>query len=188
MDKLIVSPKGEKLLRENIAKEEARYREICAAKSDAYHNSGDGWHDNAAYEQLIAEERAAEVRITQLKGQLASLTIVNLPAVRKTDSVHVGAIVKLARHEKKSDVEDEVIWEIMPAGETDIKLNRVAYNAPLAAPLITLEPSDIATIRLKDKVFECEILELFPSREAAGLTPVKEEEIPTKDEDENRGM
>jgi len=148
---------------------EEKHRILGQDKADAYANSGDGWHDNPVYNQLLSNEQASERQISDLREKLATAIIFVPPAKRGTEKVQIGSIVEISQYDEKADTETKVIWEVVPEGETDLKTNRIAYNAPLIEPLMTLHPGETAHVKTGNKSYECEVLRLFESREAAGL-------------------
>ena len=164
-----LSENGRKALAQKLLEAEDMHRVICANKADAYENSGDGWHDNPAYNKLLSDEQASEKRIQELRETLATATIFSPPAKRNTKEVQLGSIVKVNQYDTSTDEEKTVIWEIVPVGDTDISQARIAYNAPLVAPLLGLVPGETTNVTTGKKELECEIIKLFSTREEAGI-------------------
>lgn len=84
------------------------------------------------------------------------------PSVRNVEKVRLGSIVRFTRRYKKSGEEATETWEIVGFGETDVSRNHVAYNAPLGAAMIGMEPGDIKQASTPKGAVEYEIIDLYP--------------------------
>ena len=55
---ILVTRKGEIVLRAKILTLSEEYTKLCRSKAEAYENGGNGWHDNFAYEDLMRQEKS----------------------------------------------------------------------------------------------------------------------------------
>ena len=60
-------------------------------------------------------------------------------------------------------VEEVVVWEIVPWGETDPDAGRIAYNVPLVRPIMGLEVGEEATVDSARGQVTYEVVELLPA-------------------------
>ena len=86
--------------------------------------------------------------------------------MRNVKQVRLGSIVRFVRRYKKFDEEVIEAWEIVGFGETDVTRNHVAYNAPLGAALIGMEPGDTKQAATPKGAVEYEVIDLYLSWDA----------------------
>lgn len=126
---------------------QARQGEICGGETDT-------WHDNAAYDQLVIELRGADKLLSDAYVLLNQVEIVSYPT--NVESIVLGTKVLLEINGKEKE------YSIVGYGESDIKQNKILYEAPLALALLGKEEGDTYIVKINGKEKEIEILEINP--------------------------
>jgi len=164
MGKIYVSEERLKKLQKDLEDTHTELSTLRKEKNLAYTLSGDTWHDNPYFNKLTQDEEGLARRIAEIQQTISNAEIYN-PSVRNVKQVRLGSIVRFTRRYKKLDEEVTETWEIVGFGETDVARNHVAYNAPLGAALIGMEPGDTKQATTPKGAVEYEIIDLYPSWE-----------------------
>ena len=129
-------------------------KDIQAEKNIAYTASGDGWHDNPGFNQLEQKEFQAVNELHQLKLKRDKSILIKTDK-RNTQTIQIGSIVKVQQYFQKNKSSRIVIWEIVGHQESEIKLNKIAYDTPVGIALIGKKKDEnvesILTIHLSYK-------------------------------------
>lgn len=178
-----LSPTG--LLREQ-ANLQALKEKLAATrilKSEAYTLTGDNWHDNPNWNRLEQDEARAIEEIGALDTMIAKSRIFEAPSVRNTASVVLGSILHVEREEQSTGRTEEVLWEIVPYGDTDLPRGRLGYNAPVAQALMGLEVDDAVDQPGKNGPVTYTIIALYQSWEEAERSAPKLVAAPARPDD-----
>ncbi len=158
--KVYMTENGRQILEQKIAEQAIRVKEIQEEKSIAYTASGDGWHDNPGYNQLIQlEERA----ITELKAMEKRLSdsILWLSKERNTEKVQIGSIVCYKLTNIKAGKTIENTFEIVGSGESDLKNKQISYDSPIGNAIWEMPEGYKAEVNLPAGLCKIEIIRLY---------------------------
>ena len=97
-----------------------------------------------------------EGRIAEIEGKLSNAQIIDPSTLDADGRVVFGATVQLLDME----TDDEVRYQIVGDGETDIKLGKVSVNSPIARALIGKEAGDVAEVQAPGGLREYEVLDV----------------------------
>ena len=162
--KYYITEAGKQSLEAKITAQNLKIRTIQAEKNIAYTASGDGWHDNPGYNQLLQLEERAITELKNLEKVLSTSTIWNQP--RSTQRVQIGSIVRFSMQSVRDLVAREVIYEIGGHGESDLHRNCISYTSPIGVALYELLPGAEAEVVIPaGKTWIC-ILDLYPNWES----------------------
>jgi transcription elongation factor GreA len=159
-EKIYMTENGRKILEQKIEKQAIKVKDIQAEKSIAYTASGDGWHDNPGYNQLIQlEERA----ITELKGMEKRLydSILWVVKDRNTQKVQIGSIVLYKLTNKKTGKGVENTFEIVGSEESDLKNKQISYDSPIGSAILEMPIGYKAEVILPAGLSTIEIMHLY---------------------------
>lgn len=157
---IYVSQEGFDSLKAKLETANADLKKIRDEKAIAYTATGDTWHDNPYFNKLEQDERNKMQEVSELNAHIANAHIFSVDE-RNVKRVQLGSIVRLHRYFKVSGQEDELVWEVVGFGETDVKKQKVAYNAPMMQSLMGLSIGDTAEAGSPKGPVEYEILGLF---------------------------
>lgn len=160
--RLYVSRRGLRDLEVQLEKRHAELRAICDERDQAFELSGDGWHDNPYFNKLQLEEANKTKQIAELQNQIRTAVLFDPPARRDTRRVALGAVVRVSIEWHDEGVEEVVVWEIVPFGETNAERGRLAYNIPLVRPIMGLEAGESVTTTTPRGKATFEVIELLP--------------------------
>lgn len=163
---LHVTAEGLERLRTRLKETETRYQDICEQRRVAHELSGDGWHDNPEFNRLQQMESFLNGEMMRLLSDLdrARIFCVNDDA-RPVDRVWLGSVVTLEIVDEDSGDSHEEHWEITGHGESDAPRGLLAYDAPLASAVLTLEPEDWAEeVTLRGKMVSVRVVALHARR------------------------
>lgn len=136
---LHVTEAGLARLRRQLADTESRYRDICEQRRVAHELSGDGWHDNPEFNRLQQMEAFLNTEIKRLLQNLERARIFTVSdGNRPVDRVWLGSVVTLEIVDDDSGETCEETWEITGHGDSHAADGLLAYDAPLAAAVLTL--------------------------------------------------
>jgi transcription elongation factor GreA len=168
MNTIHVTPRGLGFLRDELARVQSEYADLCGERTRAVELSGDGWHDNPYLNHLQQREAALNHEIARLLGLLASAVLLDpVPVPRPTNRTAIGSIVTCAVTDVRTGSEQRQTWEIVGYGETQRDLHRLAYNAPLARALLGCSAGDVVEATLPAGAVEIEIVVLHSDWGAA---------------------
>ena len=130
MNKVPMTVKGEKLLREELDRLLKRRPEISKAIAEA-RELGD-LKENAEYHSAREEQGICEAQIRDIEYKLSVAQVIDVTKQPKSDKVIFGSTVTLI------DVNDDssVTYCIVGDDESDIKKNLISVNSPIARGLI----------------------------------------------------
>lgn len=154
-----------------IAQKEQEYAQIRDHRQVAFELSGDGWHDNPEFNRMQQLEANLNHTLKVLTERLDAMKYIEIhDAMRNQTQVEIGSIVHLRRFDLADDSENDEIWEIRGFDETNLALNHLAYNAPLAAHVMHLHVGDIVEeVQIGSRHFDIEVVKIFADRTQAGL-------------------
>ena len=168
--KYYITETGKQSLEAKIAAQNLRIRNIQAEKNIAYTASGDGWHDNPGYNQLLQLEERAITELKNLEKLLTTSVTWNQPP--STQRVQIGSIVRFAMQGARDRVAQEVIYEIGGHGESELGRNRISYTSPIGAALYELKPGAEVEVQIPAGKTQLRILQLYESWESTRLQAV----------------
>ena len=145
---------------------EARYRDICDQRRVAHELSGDGWHDNPEFNRLQQMEAFLNGEIKRLLADTERARVFTVSdGHRPLDRVWLGSVVTLELvDDENGDIARET-WEITGHGDSNARSGMLAYDAPLAAAVLTLEPGDWAEeVLLRGRSVSVQVLALHARR------------------------
>ncbi len=136
-------------------KKDFRLNEIAMSKS--YQSaSGDGAHDNAEFEYLLANERMLANLINDLTTMINNTEIIEIGEV-PDDIVNVNDVVSLNLLFAKDDKE---FITIRLVGGTSEKDDEVSLNSPLGKAIYRKKIGDVAMYTVNDKKINVEIVSI----------------------------
>lgn len=151
MNKVPMTVKGEKLLREELDRLLKRRPEISKAIAEA-RELGD-LKENAEYHSAREEQGICEAQIRDIEYKLSVAQVIDVTKQPKSDKVIFGSTVTLI------DVNDDssVTYCIVGDDESDIKKNLISVNSPIARGLIGKLEGDEVSINTPGGLKEFEI-------------------------------
>ena len=130
MNKVPLTARGARLLREELQRLKAERPQISAAIGAAREH-GD-LRENAEYHAAKEQQGLAEARIRDIEAKLSLAQIIDVEKLDAGGKVVFGATVHLVNVE----VDTEVRYQIVGEDEADIKQGRISIRSPLARALI----------------------------------------------------
>ncbi|ASK78370.1 transcription elongation factor GreA [Paraphotobacterium marinum] len=151
MNKVPMTVKGEKLLREELDRLLKRRPEISKAIAEA-RELGD-LKENAEYHSAREEQGICEAQIRDIEYKLSVAQVIDVTKQPKSDKIIFGSTVTLI------DVNDDssVTYCIVGDDESDIKQNLISVNSPIARGLIGKLEGDEVSINTPGGLKEFEI-------------------------------
>lgn len=138
-------------------------QKIIDEKTKAYELTGDTWHDNPYFNQQEQRERAMIAKIRKLRADLKDAEIVS--GVRNMASVDIGSIIRC--HCTYPGFDGEKVIEIVGHGEGNPAEGKIDYKTPVGQNLMGHKKGDKVSFKIPRGAAVYEILEFYPSREAA---------------------
>jgi transcription elongation factor GreA len=141
MDKFPMTPRGAKLLRDDLARlKEERPR--IAREIETAREHGD-LSENAEYHAAKEKQGICEARIRDIEARLSLGEIID-PSKLSGDKVMFGAHVTLIN----LDTDEETRYQIVGVEEADIEKGYISIGAPVARSLIGKSLGDEVTVVL----------------------------------------
>jgi len=141
MNKVVLTARGAKLLREEIKRLKTVDRpRITKAIAEARAH-GD-LRENAEYHAAREQQSFAEGRIAEIEGKLGHAHIVDVAQLHADGKVVFGATVVLVL----DGSDTEISYQIVGEDEADIKAGMISVNSPIARALIGKEEGDPVTV------------------------------------------
>ena len=168
--KYYITETGKQTMEAKIAAQNLRIRNIQAEKNIAYTASGDGWHDNPGYNQLLQLEERAITELKNLEKLLNTSVTWNQPP--STQRVQIGSIVRFVMQGTRDRVAREVIYEIGGHGESELGRNLISYTSPIGAALYELKPGAEVEVQIPAGKTQLHILQLYENWESTRLIAV----------------
>ncbi|MGF1699664.1 transcription elongation factor GreA [Photobacterium makurazakiensis] len=154
MDKIPMTVRGEKLLREELDALMKRRPIISQAIGEA-RELGD-LKENAEYHAAREEQGICEAQIRDIEYKLSVSQVIDVTKINNTGKVIFGVTVTLI----DVDTEEEVTYQIVGDDEADIKAGRISVNSPIARGLIGKMQDDEVVITTPGGQREFEISEV----------------------------
>ncbi len=152
MDKVPMTVKGVAALREELDRLRTKERpRIVQAIAEA-RAQGD-LRENAEYQYAREEQGFIEGRILEIEKKLAVVEVIDITRIPESDRVIFGTTVKLLNLNE----DKKLTYQIVGDEESDIKLNKLSVNSPVARALIGKEVGDIALVKTPGGDVEYEI-------------------------------
>ena len=167
-----ITEAGRQLLETRISEQNQKIRSIQEEKSIAYTASGDGWHDNPGYNQLIQLEERAITELKSLEQQLAN-GVLWLRTGRNTEHVQIGSIVRFGMQTTRDRLPREVVYEIGGHGESDLGRQLISYTSPIGAALYEQPPGAEMEVQIPAGRTRLRVLGLYATWEEARAVRVR---------------
>lgn len=154
MGKLLLTKEGRKKIQDELdflnTKEKAR---ILDELSDARERGG--IEENTEYHIAKDEYTKLLAKIELLSEKIRSCTVISTDDVQK-DRVSILSIVKVLNLSNKR----EMIFNIVPENEIDIKAGKISPNSPIGAGLLGKKEGDVCQIITPGGSLEFKILDI----------------------------
>ena len=152
MQKIPMTVEGAEKLRKELdnLKKVERPRIVAAIAEARAH--GD-LKENAEYHAAREQQSFAEGRIQEIEGKLSNAQIIDITQIAQGDKVIFGSTVDIIN----LDTDETVTYRIVGDDESDVKLNKISYQSPIARALIGKEVGDIVVVRTPGGDVEYEI-------------------------------
>ena len=108
--------------------------------------------ENAEYHAAKEKQGFIEGRIQELNAKLPTFNVVE-PADARSDNIAFGATVTF----EDVDTEEISTYQIVGPDESDLKVNRISFQSPIARALIGKMPGDVVSIEIPRGKIEVEI-------------------------------
>lgn len=99
--------------------------------------------ENAEYHAAREQQSFAEGRIQEIEGKLSNAQIIDITQIPQGDKVIFGSTVDIIN----LDTDETVTYRIVGDDESDVKLNKISYQSPIARALIGKEVGDIVVVK-----------------------------------------
>lgn len=147
MKKQIITKRGIKRLEEKIVFQEAEIARIRKEKEIAYEVSGDGWHDNPGFNNLMQAEEQAVRELQKLQFTLAH-SIVWDEENADAEKVQISTVVRFQMIPANGRPARELCYEIGGAGDTDLNAGIISYDSPIGSALLNMSPGEEKSITI----------------------------------------
>ena len=170
-DVFYVTSAGLEALQQLLADKQKEYAQVCEYRQQAFEMSGDGWHDNPEFNRMQQLEANLNHSVKALGHRLQHTRCYEIEeGQRPMTEVALGAVVQIKRWPENAAKPLIEAWEIIGYDQTDLNHRQLGYNAPLAQAILGLHAGDFADeFTVNGRVWDIEVVSLFPSRQAAGL-------------------
>ena len=111
--------------------------------------------ENAEYHAAKEQQGFIEGRIQELNEKLALANVIDITKL-SGDKVVFGATVSFV----DVDTDEESIYQIVGADESDLKQNKISISSPIASALIGKSVGDFLTIPIPKGEIEVEIMKI----------------------------
>ena len=109
--------------------------------------------ENAEYQYAREEQGFIEGRIRKIEKKLSYVEVIDITLIPESNRVVFGTTVKLLNLNE----DKQLTYQIVGDEESDIKLNKLSVNSPVARALIGKEVGDIALVKTPSGEVEYEI-------------------------------
>ena len=109
--------------------------------------------ENAEYHAAREQQGFAEGRIQEIESKFSNVQIIDITEIPAGDKVIFGSTVHIINLE----TDKLVHYQIVGDDESDIKLNKISYQSPIARALVAKEIGDVVTVRTPSGDIEYEI-------------------------------
>jgi len=109
--------------------------------------------ENAEYHAAREQQGFAEGRIQEIESKFSNVQIIDITEIPAGDKVIFGSTVHIINLE----TDQLVHYQIVGDDESDIKLNKISYQSPIARALVAKEVGDVVTVKTPSGDIEYEI-------------------------------
>ncbi|MFA5859996.1 MAG: transcription elongation factor GreA [Elusimicrobiota bacterium] len=139
---------------EQMEKMKKRRKELSAAIGEA-REQGD-LRENAEYDAAKDAQGLNEKRIFELQELIATSTIIDYSKI-PTDSVLIGATVKLIDLKTKEEVE----YTLVAPGNLDFSVGNISLSSPLAQGLLNHKEGDEVSVQVPAGKLNYKVLKIY---------------------------
>lgn len=170
-DMIYVTQQGYQKLQQQLSAKQQEYAQVREHRQVAFELSGDGWHDNPEFNRMQQLEASVNHAVKTLTERLQNTRIIDIhDGMRTCHKVAIGSVVQIIRYALEQDETLTETWEIAGFDETDLPRRKLAYNAPLAAAIMGLQPGDMAEeLQIGARQWDIEVIALHPTRIAGHI-------------------
>ncbi|HET8729453.1 MAG TPA: transcription elongation factor GreA [Alphaproteobacteria bacterium] len=111
--------------------------------------------ENAEYHAARERQSFIEGRVLELEDKISRAEVIDVKTL-SGNSIKFGATVKLA----DEDTDEETVYQIVGADESDIKAGRLSITAPLARGLIGKTVGDVVEVSTPNGSKSYEVIEI----------------------------
>lgn len=154
LNKTVVSAEGMKKLEEKLQYLTTVRRAEVAEQIAVARGFGD-LSENAEYDEAKNEQSRLETEIIELENAIRTAIVIDSDNI-STDSVNVGTTVKVLY----LDDDEEEVYSIVGARESDPMNNKISNESPVGAALLGHKAGDIVTVEAPDGPMELKIIEI----------------------------
>ncbi|WP_419833176.1 transcription elongation factor GreA [Endozoicomonas atrinae] len=155
MKRIPMTVEGEKALREELAHLKGVERPRISAAIAEARELGD-LKENAEYHAAREQQSFAEGRINEIEAKLSNAQVIDITSIAKTGKVLFGTTIVLINMENDQEVEYKIVGD----DESDIKVNKISVNSPIARAMIGKEEGDVVVVNTPSGGVEYEIDEV----------------------------
>jgi transcription elongation factor GreA len=109
--------------------------------------------ENAEYHAAREQQGFAEGRIQEIEGKLSNVQIIDVTKIPQGEKVIFGSTVDIIN----VDTDETVSYKIVGDDESDVKVNKISYQSPIARALMAKEIGDIVVVKTPSGDIEYEI-------------------------------
>ena len=154
MDKIPMTVKGEKLLREELLELKTIIRPQISEAIKEAREKGD-LKENAEYHAAREQQSFAEGRIKDIEGKLSNAQIIDITRMPVSDKVIFGTTIIVA-----DENNNEITYKIVGEDEADLKKGKISVTSPISRALVGKSEGDEVTIKTPSGNIVYEIVEV----------------------------
>lgn len=109
--------------------------------------------ENAEYHAAREQQSFCEGRIQDIEGKLSRAQVIDITKIPPGDKVIFGVTVDIIHLE----TEETLTYRIVGDDESDVKLNKISLNSPIAKALIGKSVGDVVVVKAPGGEVEYEI-------------------------------
>lgn len=158
--------KGYDAFVQRLSEKQAELLKVQKERSEALQNTTESDMNDPELVTLQQAETSLRAMVAKLEGDLVRATVVTVTDYnRNTNSVQIGSIIEIQKINSTTGEEHQKeIWEIAGYDETDVKQRMLAYNSPLASPLIDAVLDEyVPDVVISGQTYDIHIAQLFKS-------------------------
>jgi len=154
MDKIPMTVKGEKLLRDELSELKTIIRPQISEAIKEAREKGD-LKENAEYHAAREQQSFAEGRIKDIEGKLSNAQVIDITRMPVSDKVIFGTTVIVA-----DENNNEITYKIVGEDEADLKKDKISVTSPISRALVGKSEGDEVTIKTPSGNIIYEIVEV----------------------------
>ncbi|MBO6259097.1 MAG: transcription elongation factor GreA [Succinivibrio sp.] len=159
MEQTPMTPRGEKLLREELVRLKTVERpRIVAAIAEA-RSHGD-LSENAEYDAAKEEQGMCEARIKDIEGKLATANVIDVTKLKSPNGENLKVVFGSTVTVVDVDTDKETVYHIVGEDEADIDNNYISYKTPIAKGLLGKMVDDEIEINIPKGTVTYDIVEV----------------------------